>query len=260
MSRIGEFVLSRLSRNPNTPDYTCEHYEHKHRDISPAVEQFDRIFPDFRSQVACKKVLDIGCAEGIESIALGVLGAREVIGIDIRIDLERARQLKAELAPATAVNFYRLDAGRTPFGESEFDVVVSLSSFEHFSNPLQILKECKRILKTGGLIYLTCGAWYNPYGAHMNFFTHVPWVHLLFSEKTIMKVRSRYRHDGARRFSEVEGGLNDITISRFRRYVRDVGMTIEHLALIPVKGMVFLTKIPLIKEFFTTEIVAILRK
>ena len=94
----------------------------------------------------------------------------------------------------------------------------------------------------------------------MNFFTRVPWVQFIFSEQTIMNVRSLYQSDGAKAFSEVEGGLNRVGIRQFRKYVKDLNLDLRHLFLRPVSGLTALPKIPLINELFTGSIVAVLRK
>lgn len=261
MSKFGELFLRRLSRNPDEPDYPAvQYYVERHSDIDVCKQQFDDFFPGFSSQISGKKALDIGCAEGMETIALCLLGAKEAVGIDIRIDPEQSERLARELAPDSNLSFYAMDAGSTAFPDFSFDSIVSLSSFEHFSDPLRILKESYRILKDDGRLYLTSGVWRSPYGAHMHFFTSLPWVHFIFSEKTIMGVRSLYRKDGAKKYSEVEGGLNDITVGKFEKYVQLANFEIDYFYLNPVKRLTLLTKIPYLREYFTNLLVAVLRK
>jgi len=260
MSRFTEFILSRLSRDPGAEDYLVDHYEEKHRSLEAAIAQFDGLFPDFKEDILDKRILDVGCSEGLEAIAFVNMGAREVVGIDIRTDEQIFKKLVAELAPSSNVTCIVMNAERTSFPDCSFDRVVTVSSFEHFQNPQAILAETRRLLKPGGKVYITSGVWSSPYGAHMHFFTKIPWVQFFFSEETIMKVRRLYRRDGARRFKEVEGGLNDIGVAKFKDVVRDSGLLIEFLYLNPVKNLKILTKIPYINEFFTNMIHATLRK
>jgi ubiquinone/menaquinone biosynthesis C-methylase UbiE len=224
------------------------------------MENLVREFPMLRDQIQGARVLDIGCSEGLEAIALARLGARAVIGIDIRIDTAEAARLKAELAPGSRIELRHGDAHDMKFEDASFDAVVSLASFEHFLDPFRVLSEGVRVLKPGGRFYLTSGVWGHPYGAHMHFFTKTPWIQFLFSEETIMNVRGLYRSDGARRFHEVEGGLNQIGVRAFLRYVDDLGLELEHLDLDPVKGLRFLTRIPYANELFTNLIRAIVVK
>ena len=46
-----------------------------------------------------------------------------------------------------------------------------------------------------------------------------PWVHLLFPEKTIMPCYSVYHGEETlkERFEEIPGGMNKMTIARFRK-------------------------------------------
>ncbi len=260
MSKVGEFILGQLSRDPKKPDYISELYKTKHEDVNVYMNVLEDTFPHFREKIAGKNVLDIGCGEGLETIAISRLGAKKVWGIDIRVDTVQADELRTSLAPEHYVEFSRLDAARTSFPNKIFDSIVTLGSFEHFNYPFEVLKECRRILRDDGRIFLTSSVWSHPWGAHMSFFTKVPWVQFLFSEKTIMNVRSLYRSDGARRFSEVEGGLNKAGIIRFKRYVQKLSLTVEYLKLRPVRGVNIATKVPIVNEFFTSLISSVLRK
>jgi ubiquinone/menaquinone biosynthesis C-methylase UbiE len=259
MSKIGEFVLGRLSRDPQETDYSSDFIQ-KYQDINAYTKDLVNTFPAIKEAIADKSILDIGCSGGLESLAIAQLGARKVVGIDIRIDIDRANALREELCPHQQVDFFVMDAHQMTFPGNTFDVVVSCGSFEHFKDPRLVLKEAKRVLKKSGRIFLSSGVWSHPYGAHMHFFTRVPWVQFFFSERTIMNVRSHYRDDGAREYSQVEGGLNKIGIRGFQSIYRELGLNIDYLLLQPVKGLRVLTKIPFLNEFFTNSFVAIMRK
>ncbi len=97
------------------------------------------------------------------------------------------------------------------------EVIVSLDSFEHFGDPAGVLAVMHDLLKPGGVIIATFGpTWYHPLGGHL--FSVFPWAHLLFSEQALIRWRADIRSDGATRFGEVEGGLNQMTIARFERW------------------------------------------
>lgn len=259
MSKIGEFILQQLSRDPKIEDYVHDHYEQKHGDVDTYIKALQDTFPNIQAMIANKYVLDIGCAEGMEALAISKMGADKVYGIDICIDGEKNRVIREQNKDCKMM-FSVMDAQKSPFPDEEFDAAVTCSSLEHFSDPYMVLKECKRILKDNGLIFLTSGVWAHPYGAHMNFFTRVPWVQFIFSENTIMNVRKKYREDGARRFEEVEGGLNKVGIGTFKEMVEDLGLQTEYLKLNPVKMLTPLTKVPYMNELFTNLIIAVLRK
>lgn len=259
MSIIGEFVLEKLSRDPNVGDILNASYESKHNDSLANIAVLKEHFPRIEKLIAGKRVLNIGCAEGLETLAISRLGASYVHGIDIRIDPARNRTVHAQ-ANGSQIQFSVMNATHTSFGDGEFDMVVTCGSFEHFSDPFAVLRECVRVVKEEGLILITSGVWAHPYGAHMNFFTKVPWVQYFFSEKTIMTVRKKYRSDGAMRFCDVEGGLNKVGVRTFLEMVDRLELEIENLQLSPVKGLAILTRIPYIQELFTNLIVAMLKK
>lgn len=258
MSMLGEYILGKLSRDPATGDYLNEGFESKHNDPSFCIAELGRWFPDMTRQIEGKKVLDIGCGEGMETLALSRMGAALVHGIDIYIDASRNEAIRKEAAGE--IRFSVMDATHTSFPDGEFDAAVTYCAFEHFANPFAVLKECARVVGPGGLIFLTSSVWAHPYGSHMQFFTKVPWVQYLFTEKTIMTVRKKYRNDGAMKFEDVPGGLNKVGIGSFLRMVKALDLELPYLKLNAIKQLDFLTKFPYVNELFTNMLIAVMRK
>lgn len=48
------------------------------------------------------------------------------------------------------------DAAQTPLADGSFDAVVCAELLEHVPDPATILRECKRVLRDGGVLLLTC--------------------------------------------------------------------------------------------------------
>ena len=88
----------------------------------------------------------------------------------------------------------------------------------------------------------------------MNYFSRLPWVHLLFPESTVMRVRRQFRDDGARHYEDVEGGLNRMSVRRFERLVDASGCTIESLGYGCVMGINLVCKLPLMRELLVNTI------
>lgn len=86
--------------------------------------------------------LDVGCGrKPYESL----FHSSNYIGLEIDTP-ENRKHKKADV-------FY--GNGAFPFGEAEFDSVVTNEVFEHVFNPDQFLEEIRRVLKPGGVLLLT---------------------------------------------------------------------------------------------------------
>lgn len=119
----------------------------------------------------------------------------------------------------------------------------------------------RNLVKPGGKVIITFAEpWFSPRGHHMDGFTRLPWVNLLFPEGDVMAVRSLYRDDGATRYEDVEGGLNRMTVGRFERLMSRSGMQVESLRLFSVKGLPIVTRVPVLRELLTAACSVVLVK
>jgi SAM-dependent methyltransferase len=184
----------------------------------------------FFETIRGKTVLDFGCGDGGQSVEMAEKGAGKVIGVDIQEPrLARGRKL----AQARKV------ADRCFFGTTSpepVDVIISKDAFEHFADPAAILRLMSGLLKPGGFVLASFGpTWLHPYGGHL--FSVFPWAHFFFSEKALIRWRSDFKTDGAKRFAEVDGGLNKLTISGFEALVAQSPFRFEYLETVPIRRM-----------------------
>jgi SAM-dependent methyltransferase len=185
---------------------------------------------DLLTSIRDKTVIDFGCGDGVATLDLARHGARKVIGIDI---LEGALK-KASMNAADAGLADRCEFSTGT--DTKADVIVSLDAFEHFGDPAAILDIMHTLLSPGGCVMASFGpTWYHPLGGHL--FSVFPWAHLLFSEDALLRWRGDLRADGATRFAEVEGGLNQMTIARFERLVSASKFRIEALETVPIRPL-----------------------
>ncbi len=177
-----------------------------------------------------KDVIDFGCGEGTEAIELAQAGARTVVGVDLlTFRFPDAERRAREAGVTDRVRFLTAP-------ESPADVIVSLDSFEHFDKPDEILRVMASFLRPRGRVVASFGpTWYHPLGGHS--FSVFPWSHLIFTEQALIRWRAERKSDGATRFSEVEGGLNQMTISRFERVVADSPFQIVKLEAVPIRRL-----------------------
>ncbi len=207
--------------------------------------------PGLWAAITDKVVVDFGCGDGAAAIEIARHGATGVIGIDIQESaLARARQAAAETEVADRCVFTR-------HTDEPADVVVTLDGFEHFSDPAHVLRVMRRILKADGRILAAFGPpWLHPLGGHL--FSVFPWAHLLFTETALLRWRSTFKHDGATCFGEVEGGLNQMTIRRFRAVVAQSPFEFERFEAVPIRRLRALSN-PLTREFLTSFVRCTLR-
>jgi hypothetical protein len=75
--------------------------------------------------------------------------------------------------------------------------------------------------------------WFHPYGGHL--FSVFPWAHLIFTEKSLIRWRSDFKNDGATRFSEVSGGLNQMTLAKFINFVEKSDFQMVKFEAVPIR-------------------------
>ncbi|HEY2941229.1 MAG TPA: class I SAM-dependent methyltransferase [Vicinamibacteria bacterium] len=200
--------------------------------------------PGIWAEVAGKVVIDFGCADGVEAVEVATHGAKRVIGVDTRPSvLEMARQA----AEASGV------ADRCVFStqvDEKADLIFSIDWFEHYDDVAGILRQMRRLIKDDGRVRISFGPpWYHPLGGHL--FSVFPWSHLVFTERALIRWRSDFKTDGATRFREVEGGLNQMTIRRFERLLAASDFRVERFETPPIKRFRALHN-RLTREFFTS--------
>jgi len=125
------------------------------------------------------KVLDIGC--GVGQILIATCAGRRSFGVDLDLDaLQLGRTLTEHVAFTCAA------AEALPFRAAVFDMVVSRVTLPYTNIP-RVLAEIGRVLKPGGVVWLTLHTWRIPWRSMKQanwkgrvFFAHVVVNSLLF--------------------------------------------------------------------------------
>lgn len=96
-------------------------------------------------------ILDAGCGEGEQiSIIKKMLPQAKISAVDIN---------KSPLLPDADVDAFHecnFNEDTLPFKDETFDYVYSQHVLEHLHNPIHFLKECERVLRPGGCLYVEC--------------------------------------------------------------------------------------------------------
>ncbi|ABB32406.1 SAM-dependent methyltransferase, putative [Geobacter metallireducens GS-15] len=112
------------------------------------------------------RLLEIGCGSGTMLSYLGSLGWRTE-GIDV--DPSAVANARSK-----GLNVAQGDLLEQPYGDNTFDAVMISHVIEHVPNPVELLTECYRILKPGGVLSLVTPN-VESMGSHL-FGRH--WLHL----------------------------------------------------------------------------------
>ena len=202
--------------------------------------------PNIWQELNGKTVIDFGCATGAESVEIAQHTNAKITGLDIREDaLAKARQRAKDAGVADRVRF----ASEV---DEKADVIISLDAFEHFADPPAMLRLMRGLLKDDGCVIACFGpTWYHPLGGHG--FSVFPFAHLLFTENVLMRWYREISSSDARRFEEVRGGLNQMTISRFERIIDQSDFKFEKLEAVPIRKLRPLAH-KLTREFTTSVV------
>lgn len=95
--------------------------------------------------------LDVGCGAGLSCQLASEIGAN-IFGLDASQELI---SIARERVPDG--NFQVGELELLPYKDESFDIVTGFNSFQYASNPIQALKEAKRVTHQGGVVVI--GTW-----------------------------------------------------------------------------------------------------
>ncbi len=101
-------------------------------------------------------ILDIGCGAGVDTILAAMMAGPtgRAVGIDIVPEMVRRARSNLEMTDVKNVTFMKTSGEGLPFGDSEFDVVISNGVINLIPDKAALLKEVMRVLKPGGRLML----------------------------------------------------------------------------------------------------------
>jgi SAM-dependent methyltransferase len=128
------------------------------------------------------RILDAGCGGGGMPLSLAE-EADWVVGMDL-VDRFRdaGTRLAAERGQRNLV-FLQANGLALPFRTASFDAVLSHAVIEHVDDATQYLRECARVLRPDGWLYLSTAPYLSFAGAHLPRLKLPVPLHLLFGRK-----------------------------------------------------------------------------
>lgn len=219
-------------------------------------------------------ILDLGCGYGGMSAVLKENFSGRITGLDMeRKALLSARDFvtKVKNASDAEIRFVLGNAEDLPFRKDRFGLVYTVATMEHFASPKKVLGECRRVLTRGGRVFITFSPYYTYNGAHLFDFINIPWCHLFFPEKVLVRVwkkLSAEKPEMAKLNSAVDRnndrltGINKISVRAFKKMLKK-----SDFEVLKYKEKTFnsrtcrlLQHLPFFKELLTTEITVTLTK
>jgi SAM-dependent methyltransferase len=276
-------ALRRFSLRENGPGNRFESLDDYFEDRVSHVDEYRRLFSRFTS-FRDKTVVELGCSSGYLLSSFREREPFTAIGADISPEV--LAQARAKYGDT--IHFIQTSPRSIPLPDACVDVVYTVDTVEHLSEPRAIFRDTYRILKPGGIFLVYFGPWYTPCGAHLEDIIPFPWPHAFFSMETLLNVAAHiydspdhkaacYWFDertGERRpnpFLDREKWrvfLNKLTIRGFERVLRDVPFERVHFRCDGFGGRTFkaaralswLARTPYLREYFTQYITCVLRK
>lgn len=99
------------------------------------------------------KILDIGCGPGTITADLATyVPAGHITGLEIAPEVLDAARAHAESRGVTNIDFAVADAHKLPYPDHTFDVTHAHQVLQHVTDPVQILREMRRVTKPGGFV------------------------------------------------------------------------------------------------------------
>ncbi len=133
------------------------------KDVRPLTKYPDQLARYLVKRFGLKgRLLDVGCGRGDFLYAFQNAGV-SAIGVDGEKSFGRK----------DVIGEIDLETGRLPFEDNSVDVVFNKSVMEHLHHPDNMLKECYRVLKSGGRIISMVPDWQSCMFIYYDDHTHV---------------------------------------------------------------------------------------
>ena len=126
------------------------HYEGYGRNdyLSPiTIKRYNDILDGFEKYKKTKKLLDVGCGIGY-FLEIAIKRGWQVFGTEYTDEA-------IEICRKKGISMHKGVLNPENYEEESFDIITSFEVIEHINNPIPELKNFYKLLRKGGLVYLT---------------------------------------------------------------------------------------------------------
>lgn len=210
-------------------------------------------------------LLDAGCGLGGKAVWFAEHGCSAVAAVDADpLYIAEGKNFAAERGVSN-VSFGLAQLDALPFPDGSFDIVMLNDVLEHIIRPRLVptLSELRRVLKVGGRLCIDFSPWTSHDAGHLYDYIRVPWCQVLFSEDTLIRVTEqmapRATH-GTRGTIDHFRELNRLTVEEFHDLVTTLHFVVIARKRHMIRGIDALARVPLVHDFLTSRILAVLSK
>ena len=241
--------LQRYNFRKHAPANRFDSYENYFADRVSHVDEYRRLFSRFTS-FRDKTVLDLGCSSGYLLHSFLEHEPFTAIGADISPEV----LTEARARYGDAIRWVQATPRSIPLADDSVDVVYTLDTVEHLSEPRAIFADTYRVLKPGGLFL----SWRSPPTS-----TTPRTTRRRATGSTSARRPNLYLDREKWRVF-----LNKLTIAGFRRLIRELPFEEVHFQRYGFRGTTFkagralawLAQTPILTEYFTGYTFCALRK
>lgn len=141
-----------------------------------------------------------------------------------------------------------------PFRDGAFDIAYSSNVLEHVPDPWRMAEEMLRVVRPGGVVFISYTVWFGPWGGHET----APW-HFLGGRFARRRYVRRHGREPKNRFGE---SLYAVTVTDGLRWSRtqDRGEVLDVTARYNPRWAHLLLRLPIVREVSTWNLVIALRR
>jgi ubiquinone/menaquinone biosynthesis C-methylase UbiE len=227
-------TLDPPQRTPQS-QWFWEHYEF-------AAGQIVEAFAALGLSLADRTVADVGCGDGIMDLGLfDKVRPSKLVGFDLNqtntdILYERAGEEGIDAMPRAGLSFERSEVNRLPVGDGAFDFAFSWSAFEHISQPIEVLREVRRMIAPNGAFFLQLWPFYfSAKGSHLSDWYPEDFHHLKRAESEIVEellISDLKPQEWTQFMAHEFRHLNRIRVDELQRATLAAGFVVRRLELL----------------------------